>query len=509
MNRIIFNMAVKNLFANKAKLIITLSLIGIGTFLIILGLGILNFAKKQTKDVSESDFSGDILIIGKPDDPQVEVELFGTYVKFAVRTSKPKMPYLLPFEKVRGIVSQTDGVESLTQTVVSGGALVPVDLPDGWKPKNENSGNRPYLDILGNKAREYRTLFTTAQIFEGAYPETDDERYFILPRKTKENYEKYYERSLAIGDEVIVKSSSWSKPKQQRVRITGFFDYAHGDTVIENVAYADADTVRILADMTMGAKTAANIPDSIDLSLSEKSEEDFFASDDAFLVEESVDVQSAKTDFDNLLGSTELRDTLNLPDNEAWHHIEVKLTKGTGIKTAYVIKKLNKRFADENLNVQAVAWNKAMASLSEAIKGTSFLFTVMLVLLSVVVLIVIMNTLVVAVMQRNAEIGTMRAIGAKKSFVRKIFFTESLFMSLTGVCIGIVLALIAAFIINSFDIHLNEVLSYMFGGKKIRVSISVMSIVWTMLAMTAAGLAANWYPVRLALRISPLEAINK
>ena len=44
MNTIVLKIAVKNLFANKAKLIITLSLIGLGTFFVISGLGILNFA---------------------------------------------------------------------------------------------------------------------------------------------------------------------------------------------------------------------------------------------------------------------------------------------------------------------------------------------------------------------------------------------------------------------------------------------------------------------------------
>ena len=137
------------------------------------------------------------------------------------------------------------------------------------------------------------------------------------------------------------------------------------------------------------------------------------------------------------------------------------------------------------------------------------LFITMLVILSVTVLIVIMNTLVVAVMQRNAEIGTMRAIGAKKSFVRKIFFTESFFMSFAGVCIGVILALIAALIVNSLDIELNRTLSAMFGGKKMRIHISVLSVAATMFSMFAAGVVANWYPVRLALKISPLEAINR
>ena len=49
----------------------------------------------------------------------------------------------------------------------------------------------------------------------------------------------------------------------------------------------------------------------------------------------------------------------------------------------------------------------------------------------------------------------------------------------------------------------------MFGGKKMRIHISVLSVAATMFSMFAAGVVANWYPVRLALKISPLEAINR
>ena len=259
--------------------------------------------------------------------------------------------------------------------------------------------------------------------------------------------------------------------------------------------------------MTLGARTASSIPDSIDLSLSEKSEDELFGSDDAFSIFEADASAENKTDFDNLLGSTELRDRLNLADNEAWHHIAIKLKDSA--KTASLVKNLNTWFTEEHINAQALDWKGGMHSYVRAIGATRVLFITMLVILSVTVLIVIMNTLVVAVMQRNAEIGTMRAIGAKKSFVRKIFFTESFFMSIAGVCIGVILALIAALIVNSLDIELNRTLSAMFGGKRMRIHISMLSIVGTMFSMFAAGVVANWYPVRLALKISPLEAINR
>ncbi|WP_455156640.1 ABC transporter permease [Treponema socranskii] len=507
MNTIVLKMAVKNLFANKAKLIITLSLIGLGTFFVISGLGILNFAMKQTRDVCISDFTGDILITGKSDQKGVTVELLGAYQSVSVSMDLPKMPYVLPFEKITDKLRTMPEIKDFTSSTIVLAVLKPADLPDSWKPSAADMRESPYMYTLGIAPQQYRRVFQTAHIYEGAYPSSDDEKFVLIPSEVKEKYEKYYEKELKVGDEIIMTALMGKKAKQQRLFVTGFFTYAHPDTAISDIAYTDTDTGRILAGMTLGARTASNIPYSIDLSLSEKSEDELFGSDDAFSIFEADASAENKTDFDNLLGSTELRDRLNLADNEAWHHIAIKLKDSA--KTASLIKYLNTWFTEEHINAQALDWEGGMHSYVRAIGATRVLFITMLVILSVTVLIVIMNTLVVAVMQRNAEIGTMRAIGAKKSFVRKIFFTESFFMSIAGVCIGVILALIAALIVNSLDIELNRTLSAMFGGKKMRIHISVLSVAATMFSMFAAGVVANWYPVRLALKISPLEAINR
>ena len=506
MNKTIFKMAVKNLFASKAKMIITLSLIGIGTFLVILGFGILNFSLQQTQAVCISDFSGDVLITGKPEKDTVMVQLLGVFQTVSVSMDTPKMPYLVPFEKVKSKVESLPDVKGLTSSVFASGMLKALDLPDSWEAEDKNRSFLPYAQILGIEPESYKNLFDTINIYEGEYPKTSNGKFALIPRDLKEKFEKYYDRPLKLGDEILVTAFA-GKARQQKVIITGFFDYAHPDTAIDGIAYFDVDTTRILADMTMGARVAAAIPDSVDLSLSEKSEDELFSDDSGADIIDTVKNSNSKIDYENLLGSTELRDRLNLADNEAWHHIVIKLKDSS--KTQSVIKTLNDWFKEEGISARAVNWERGMAMYYSAIEGTRILFITMLAILSVVVLIVIMNTLVVAVMQRSSEIGTMRAIGAKKGFVRKIFFAESFFMSCVGVLIGLVLALIAAAVVNAFDIRVGDILAAMFGGKQIRVSISIGSAVWTMAAMLLAGLAANWYPVRLALKISPLEAINR
>jgi len=510
MNKTIFNLALKNLFSHKTKTLIIMILIGLGSFLVVLGLGVLNFAEQQTKNVCESDFCGDVFITGKPSEEDVSVTLGGAFKK--VNTGKlPSMPYLSKLEKIAAKLNGMPEAASYTRGIVTGyGMLKPTDLSDTWEPKGENFAYMPYAVTLGIEPSSYKKTFETIKVYEGAFPDSDSAEFIMLPEKIKEKYEKYYERELHAGDEVLVMSFG-EKAKLRKVRVSGFFNFAHPDTAVQDILYADINSARILAGVTMGARTVTEIPKNIDLSLSEKSEDDLFSEDAVGLSEQAEQVISKKqtaADVEGILGSTELRNQLNMADTDAWHFTAVKLKDSR--KTAQTIADLNKWFEKEGLAAQALPWDKAMLQYSAAIQTTQVLMIAVLVLLAVVVLIVIMNTLVVSIMERTAEIGTMRAIGAKRSFVRRLFYTESFLLSFIGAVCGIVLAIIVGLIFNALGIRLpNETAAVMFGGYKIQTAISPVAVLSTLAAMLAAGVIANWYPVGLALKVSPLEAINK
>ena len=510
MNKTIFKLALKNLFSHKTKTLIIMVLIGLGSFLVVLGLGVLNFAEQQTKNVCEGDFCGDIFITGKPAEKDVSVTLSGAFKK--VNTGIfPSMPYLSKLEKIAAKLNDMPETAVYTRGIVAGyGMLTPTDLSDTWEPKGENFAYMPYAITLGIEPSSYKKTFETIKVYEGSFPDSDSAEFIMLPQKIKEKYEKYYERELHTGDELLVRSFG-EKAKLRKVRVSGFFTFAHPDTAVQSILYADINSARILAGVTMGARTVTEIPKNIDLTLSEKSEDELFSADTVGITEQAEHVTEKKhtaADLEGILGSTELRNQLNMADTDAWHFTTVKLRDSR--KTAQTITALNKWFKEEGLAAQALPWDQAMSQFATAIKVTKVLMIAVLALLAVVVLVVIMNTLVVSIMERTAEIGMMRAIGAKRSFVRQLFYTESFLLSCIGAACGIVLAVIAGFIFNALEIRFsNDTIATLFGGYKLQTAVSFIAILSTLGAMIAAGVIANWYPVSLALKISPLEAINK
>ena len=135
---------------------------------------------------------------------------------------------------------------------------------------------------------------------------------------------------------------------------------------------------------------------------------------------------------------------------------------------------------------------------------------ILIIILAVVVFIIVMNTMTVSIIERTSEIGTMRAIGAKKSFVRMLFFTESGFLTLVSSVIGIILAFIVMRIFNSCNITItNSIAKMILGGGLLHFSPTVKIVVLTFVIAFTGSILSNLYPVSSALRITPLKALSK
>ncbi|CAG1017358.1 ABC transporter permease YtrF [Burkholderiaceae bacterium] len=70
------------------------------------------------------------------------------------------------------------------------------------------------------------------------------------------------------------------------------------------------------------------------------------------------------------------------------------------------------------------------------------------VLIGAIVLFTVSNTMSMAVVERTAEIGTLRAIGHRRAGIRAMFVIEGTVLGVLGALLGIVVAIIAAAVIN-------------------------------------------------------------
>jgi putative ABC transport system permease protein len=68
--------------------------------------------------------------------------------------------------------------------------------------------------------------------------------------------------------------------------------------------------------------------------------------------------------------------------------------------------------------------------------------------MGVIVLFAVVNTMTMNVMERTNEIGTIRALGMRRRGIRLQFVAEGLIIGALGASAGIILAIVAAFIVN-------------------------------------------------------------
>jgi len=106
----------------------------------------------------------------------------------------------------------------------------------------------------------------------------------------------------------------------------------------------------------------------------------------------------------------------------------------------------------------------------------------------------IMNIMLVTVTERTREIGLRKALGAKKKTITTQFLVESIILTFTGGIIGIIIGILASFIIS-----------------KVAGSLFVVSPVSIFLAFAVSvgiGIIFGWYPAKRASNLQPIEALR-
>jgi putative ABC transport system permease protein len=76
------------------------------------------------------------------------------------------------------------------------------------------------------------------------------------------------------------------------------------------------------------------------------------------------------------------------------------------------------------------------------------LFGFIAILIGAIVLFTVGNTMSMAVVERTVEIGTLRAIGLRRSGIRRLFICEGFLLGALGALSGVAIALLLAYLIN-------------------------------------------------------------
>jgi len=195
-------------------------------------------------------------------------------------------------------------------------------------------------------------------------------------------------------------------------------------------------------------------------------------------------------------------------NGDAYNLIFVKLHSSDAIEETIQI--LNHRFESEGAEARAVSWKDAIGYIADI----SFLFRIALNIfvffIFFVAVIIIINTLSMNAMERVSEIGTMRAIGAQKSFIKKMFIIETSLLSFLFGGVGLMVGSVVTLIVAGLDVQAsNEMMSLAFGGDILSPVMDLKSMTNVIIQLTCVTIVAMVYPVHLAKKVSPLDAMAR
>ena len=504
----IIKLALRNLREHKSKTIIISMFILFGVAIVIMGNSFLESVNRGLEKDFRANLTGDITISVIPE-KGTSIDIFGINTT-TITTDQPLVPALTDLERVEQILAETEGIKKESK-MISAQVILSKDAELDFSVLQDDDKDIGIMDLpmamlFAGEDGTYWDLFPDLKMVEGRFPEPGTNE-IIVDTRVIDSFVKSWDKTLEVGDDVLMARMDGLI---REGKVVGIFKPANEYTAMFQSVYCNPGLARAFADLTYANSFSQELPDSVDLSISEMSEDDFFGGDDDFFedIEDNTSLLGSTTDFDSILGDTTLRDQLNQTDDGTWQYVQAKLENPR--KDKKIVAQLNKRFKEEGLNANAMTWKAAAMSYSGTVEGIGFIFNLLIIILAIVVFIIIMNTMVVSVIERTSEIGTMRAIGAEKKFVKKLFYSEALVLTGLSSIAGIIFSFICMAIFNSFNIAVtNSIAKMILGGGLLHFSPTPKIIFVTIIVALLGSIISNRYPVKSALRITPIKALSK
>lgn len=153
------------------------------------------------------------------------------------------------------------------------------------------------------------------------------------------------------------------------------------------------------------------------------------------------------------------------------------------------------------LPYQVESWQESNAQLVSALNAQSVSTSLIRAVVLVVVVLGIASVLVVSVVQKQREIGILRAMGATRAQVLRVFLVQGAVVGALGSALGVLLAALMVFLFTRF-VRGSD------GLPLFNISLTMPLALQVALVATVCGVLAAIAPARRAAAMDPAQAIR-
>lgn len=324
---------------------------------------------------------------------------------------------------------------------------------------------------------------------------------------------------VPVGSNFTLRSMTKSGyPKAVNVKLWGTFRFKGLDRSILASAYSlvDLGTFRDLLGLMTADKRRELDEIRSELELDEL--DAGFAEDLLFggdVEVESFDAEAA-IDLDARLAA------LQLPAEEEPQQIIEEEQEGAGTilhaavllhdrkDTAQSVAQINALAEREGLGIRAVPWSDVTGFIGQLVLVLRAILYVLIGIIFIVALVIINNSMVMATMDRIGEIGTMRAIGARRRFVLLLFLLETLVLGVISSAVGALAAMGVLSAMGRAGIPARgDFFIFLFGGPSLHPEVSLANAGMGLLVILVVSILSTLYPARLAAKVAPVVAMQQ
>lgn len=468
-------LAFRNIIARKSSFVIIL-FIAFAIALLVVTNAVFDSTEHGVRETFISSFTGDIVIRPQGKSP---LSLFGD--ETPVTGKLTELPSLSPYNEILSFLQSNPAVADIVPQVTGLSRL-------------SSAGADAMCCMFGVPARKYLEMMTSVRIVEGE-PWADGEKGIMLSRN-------YAERLDArIGDILQFAISEGFSSRIRAVPLTAVYEYAVDNPTLDRIVLTNPETVRAIMDMT-------DLLSADKIVLSEEVEDILSADDIDDLFSDAADMSGGVMTEEIVISEDEVAALRSSYENStSWNFLICRVSEPRRMKR--VIKELNRVFRERDWSVEAVGWR------SSAGGNASYLYMLRLILnIGIVIIlgagfIVVNNTLVINILDRIREIGTMRAIGASKRYIAKECAAETMIMAVMAGVLGCVMGTVGSAVVSSLRITFsNSFLVQLFGGTVLHTAVSPSNLLSALALALLIGLVAWIYPLITALRVNTAQAMQ-
>lgn len=493
---ILLRIAWRNLRKQRTKTLIVGLIMVVGIVVLVVGNSLMDSATAGIEKSYTRNYTGHLMITGSHNG---RLTLFGFQDLSAMERSVPHIP---DYQEVLEYLRSLPYVESVNPQITTAALLTLDDEPVG------------VTQLFGIDPVQYQQMFPdNVELIAGDFFRPG-EQGVVLNATIVDRMERRQGITLKPGDKIVLTGvSAQTGMRIREVPIAGIFRFVHSNPQLDMVSFLDPANARDLSGLVVGHTDVADLTEQEQALLGELDIDSIFDSLDSLFVETA---DESGFSLEDLFGDPveieepevfEEYEAVYEEDLGAWHFLLVRLTDERQVARAEA--DLAAFFKERDIPAQTSNWLQAAGATAELGYGIKNIFNGIVAVIAVVAVIIIMNTLVISVTERTSEIGTMRAIGAQKSFVWKMILSETMLLTGLSGAIGIALGGIILAVLNVIGIEAtNMFFEILFGGKVLKPQLSLSSVVLALGVVVVVGVVASSYPASIVMRMEPVKAMQ-